>query len=129
MAGPNIEFLGEIEDKKKWELMLGAKAFVFPAENEDFGITPVEAMAVGTPVIALASGGVLETVLEGRTGVFFNKPTVTSLVRALKHFNDLNNDTIKSKYCIQQARKFSKERFKKEIRDLVKAQLCRNYLK
>ena len=67
---PNIEYLGEVSDEEKLELMKNAKAFIFASEDEDFGITPVEAMSVGTPVIAYRSGGVVESVLQGRTGLF-----------------------------------------------------------
>lgn len=115
-AGSNIEFLGEVTDERKWELMLNAKAFIFPSEQEDFGITPVEAMAVGTPVIALAQGGPLETIIDGVTGVFFKERTVESLCDAVVRFNKLN---LHSADCINQAKKFNKERFKSEIKNFV----------
>jgi len=111
-----IEFLGEVSDEEKLELMRSAKAFIFASEDEDFGITPVEVMAVGIPVIAYRSGGVLESVLQNRTGLFFDELTVESLSRAIKQFNNL---IIKPEDCIFQAKKFSKERFKKEIKDFV----------
>jgi len=116
-AGPNVEFLGEVTDEEKWKLMAGAKALIFPSQYEDFGIMPVESMAVGTPVIALRSGGVVETVVDGKTGVFFDEPTVESLTRAIKKFEKMN---IKSEDCIKQAKKFSKKRFKREIKEFVK---------
>lgn len=115
-AGKNIEFLGEINDEEKWELMAGAKAFIFPSEKEDFGIIPVEAMAVGTPVIALAQGGTLETVVEGKTGTFFEKRNPESLIGAVRRFEKMR---IKSEDCIRRAKKFSKDRFKKEIKNFV----------
>jgi len=117
MAGPTVEFLGEVTEKKKWELMAGAKAYFFPAELEDFGITPVEAMAAGAPVIAFRSGGVLETVIDGKTGIFFDEASVASLTKAVKKFQ---KSKIKSEDCIKQARKFSTERFKKEIKTFIK---------
>jgi glycosyltransferase involved in cell wall biosynthesis len=116
LAGSTIEFLGEVTEEEKLKLMAGASAFIFPAELEDFGITPVEAMAIGTPVIAYRSGGVQETIIEGKTGLFFNKPTIASLISVIKQFNNL---TIKPSDCIKQARKFSKERFVKEIQRFV----------
>lgn len=119
MAGPTVEFLGEVTDEERWKLMAGAKAYIFPAEAEDFGITPAEAMAVGTPVIAYRSGGVVESVIEGKTGVFFEKPTAESLIKAIKQFNSSNRYTIKAENCVAQARKFSRERFKKEINQFV----------
>lgn len=120
-AGPNIEFLGEVTEKDKWELMKNAKAFIFPSEQEDFGIAPVEAMAVGTPVIALAQGGPLETVIDGKTGVFFKDRTVESLMDAVKHFNDSNHQSITAQNCINQAKKFSSTRFKKEMLQFIDA--------
>ncbi len=114
----NIEFLGEVTDEEKDELMMNAKAFVFASEDEDFGIVPVEAMMSGTPVIAHRSGGVLETVIEGKTGLFFDEFTIESLNAAIKKFNDLNHQSMREN-CIKQARKFGKERFEKEIKEFV----------
>ncbi|MBI2031679.1 MAG: glycosyltransferase [Candidatus Levybacteria bacterium] len=111
-----IEFLGEIKDNIKLELMRNAKAFIIAAEDEDFGITPVEAMSVGTPVIAYRSGGVLESIIAERTGLFFNELSIDHLSKAIKQFNNL---TIRPEDCIFQAQKFSKERFKKEISAFV----------
>ncbi len=112
LAGPTIEFLGEVNDEEKIKLMANARAFIFPSEQEDFGIIPVEAMASGTPVIAYRSGGVKETVLENKTGIFFDEPTVDSLSTALKKFEKLK---FKPEDCINQAKKFSSARFKKEM--------------
>lgn len=115
-AGENIEFLGEVAEKEKWELMKHAKAFIFPSEQEDFGIAPVEAMATGTPVIALGQGGPLETVVDGKTGLFFNERTPESLIAAVKKFEKMK---FSSADCITQAKKFSKERFKREMLQFV----------
>ncbi len=120
-AGKNIEFLGEVPESLKWKLMRGAKAFIFPSEAEDFGIIPVEAMAVGTPVIALGQGGVLETIIDGKTGVLFRERTSESLIGAVRKFNDLNHRSITAGNCIRQAKKFSKERFKEEMLQFVSA--------
>lgn len=118
-----IELLGEVSDEEKIELMANAKAFVFASEDEDFGITPVEAMSVGTPVIAYRSGGVLETVVDPSTssgqvttGLFFDELTVTSLSDTIKRFSKtkFNSEDIK-----QHAQEFSKDRFKKEIKAFV----------
>src|SRR6202035_1267504 len=70
-AGKNTEFLGNVSDAERDELLSGARALLFPGE-EDFGIVPVEAQAAGTPVIAYATGGAAESVLDGRTGVLFD---------------------------------------------------------
>ena len=86
-----VEFVGEVTDEEKAKLMRNAKAFIFAGEDEDFGITPVEAMSVGTPVIAYRSGGIIESVIEGRTGIFFDKLSIDSLRDAIKRLNDLNH--------------------------------------
>ncbi len=82
----NIEFLGFVDYADLADLYAGAKAFLFPAE-EDFGLTPVEAMAAGTPVIALGKGGALESVTED-AGLFFDEPTVRSLQSAIDEFEN-----------------------------------------
>lgn len=116
----NIEFLGEVSDKEKMILMKNAKAFVFAAEDEDFGITPVEAMSVGTPIISYKSGGVLETVVDGKTGLFFDELTVESLSKAVREFGRTKFDR---KLIAEHAQKFSKDRFKKEIKQFVESKL------
>lgn len=111
-----VKFLGEVPDEDLPILYKNAKALIFASKDEEFGIVPVEAMGQGTPVVAYKSGGLKETVVEGKTGVFFEELTVESLMKAIKRFDHL---TILSSDCIAQARKFSKERFKKEIKEFV----------
>lgn len=84
-SAPNIEFLGRVDDEEKAKLYANALAFINPQE-EDFGITAVESMAAGRPVIAYARGGALETVQEGRTGLFFKEQTAESLAVVVKDF-------------------------------------------
>ena len=115
-AKSKIEFLGEVTDEEKLELMKNAKAFIFASEDEDFGITPVEAMSMGTPVIAYRSGGVLESVVDNKTGLFFNELTIKSLSEAVKKFAKIKFDP---QELIKQAQKFSKDRFKREIKAFV----------
>ena len=132
LASKEVEFLGNVPDVERVSLLAGAKALIVCAEDEDFGITPIEAQAAGTPVIAVAAGGFLETVIEGKTGRFFAKPkekpsgkeyfseeAVTNLVRVLEDFDpkDYRVDD-----CRKNAGRFSKERFKKEILELIKKQ-------
>ncbi len=81
-AGPNVEFVGRVSDEAVRELYRRCRVLVFPGE-EDFGIVPVEAMACGKPVVALGRGGLLETVEEGRTGVFFGEQTEEALMEAV----------------------------------------------
>lgn len=116
IAGPTIEFLGLVSDDKLRELYTKCQAFVFPQE-EDFGITAVEAMASGRPVIAYKAGGALEIIKEGVSGIFFEEQTVDSLIGALKHFKPENFEPEKIR---QEAVQFDKEIFKQKINDFVK---------
>ncbi|MDD4900671.1 MAG: glycosyltransferase [Patescibacteria group bacterium] len=111
----NIEFLGRVNDETKAKLYGQALAFIYPQE-EDFGITAVEAMASGRPVIAYASGGALETVQDGVSGIFFNEQTAASLAQAINNFNSSKFDP---KIIKQHAEQFGVERFKKEISELI----------
>jgi glycosyltransferase involved in cell wall biosynthesis len=79
---PNVELAGSVSRSRIIERVSRARSLILPG-IEDFGITPLEAMALGTPVVALRGGGVLDTVREGQTGIFFDEPTVQSLVRAM----------------------------------------------
>ncbi|MBI3577322.1 glycosyltransferase [Candidatus Gottesmanbacteria bacterium] len=116
LAGPTVEFLGSVSDSELAELYAGAKALIFCALDEDFGIVPVEAMAYGTPVIALAQGGVLETIVPRKTGVLFNQPTVDSLLKAIRQFTNL---PMSQSDCIVQAKKFEKARFQNKLKAFV----------
>ena len=117
MATSNIKFLGYESDEKVAELLGRARGFVCAAE-EDFGIAVVEAQAAGCPVIAYGSGGALETVVDGVTGLFFSEQSVECLIEALSKFegmaSDFNMDVI-----TQNAKKFSKTRFKDEFQKFV----------
>ncbi len=117
MAGTTVEFLGEVNDEQKLELMRGAKAFLFASEDEDFGIVPVEAMGTGVPVIAYRSGGVVESVVDKKTGIFFDELSVKAVMDAINRFNKMK---IKPEDCIKQAKKFSKEKFIKGIEKVIK---------
>lgn len=125
-AGSNVELLGYQPFEVLRDYMQRAKAFVFAAE-EDFGITPVEAQACGTPVIAYGKGGALETVrgygqTEKPTGLFFEEQTVKSLVDSIKLFENISDD-IKYEDCRENALRFSPERFRKEFEDYVNSKL------
>lgn len=120
-ATKNIEILGYQENAVMQEHMQRAKAFVFAAE-EDFGITPVEAQACGTPVIAFGKGGALETVRpigqKKPTGLFFHKQDVSSVVDAVSKFDNLI-DKVDPLDCRHNAMNFSRERFQTEIKSYV----------
>jgi len=120
IGGPKTRFLGHLTDTELTKVYAGCRALIFPAQEEDFGIVPIEAMSFGKPVISLRSGGVVETVIDGKTGVFFDKPTVNSLVKSLKKFKSLR---FKASDCRVQAQKFSKQKFKKEMRRFVNSRL------
>jgi glycosyltransferase involved in cell wall biosynthesis len=116
LAKKNIEFLGWQSEKSLFEYLRSARALIFPGE-EDFGLTPIEAMASGTPVIAYAVGGVCETVIDGQTGLFFKTPTADDLKKTIKRFEDSfvpNRQKIR-----QQAELFSFENFKNRFIELV----------
>ena len=112
----NIQFLGHVDDSEMARLYKGAKAFLALSTDEDFGMTPVESMAAGTPVIAFRGGGYTETVVENKTGVFFDEPTIESLSSAITKFEKMKFNSVD---CMNQAKKFSKEKFKKEMLQFV----------
>lgn len=114
-AKKNIEFLGGVSDAKRAELYADCIAYLHPQE-EDFGITPIEAMASGRPVIAYAAGGALETVLEGVTGTFFYDQDYAALIDAILHFDPVRYDaSLIRNYALQ----YSADRFKKELSDFI----------
>jgi len=116
MSGSTIEFIGEVTQEEKAQLYQNANAFIFSADQEDFGIVPVESMAYGCPVIAYRSGGVTETVVENKTGVFFDQLTPESCAIAIQQFQKLK---IKSSDCISRATEFSTAKFISKIKKLV----------
>jgi glycosyltransferase involved in cell wall biosynthesis len=120
-AGTNIEFVGEVSRERLRDLLRGARAFLFAAE-EDFGILPVEAAACGTPVIALGRGGALETVrgvgTPRPTGVFFAEQSANAIVDAVRRFEDLA-EAIRSEDCRANALRFAGERFRAELAQFV----------
>ncbi len=116
-AGPNVKLVGHQPFDRLVEYMRHARAFVFAAE-EDFGIVPVEAQACGTPVIAYGRGGVTETVIAGKTGVFFNEQTIESLTDAV---NRLERDyaAFDPVAIRAHAERFNAPRFREEFLKLV----------
>ncbi|AKE75153.1 TPA: glycosyltransferase family 4 protein [Klebsiella pneumoniae] len=120
-AKGNVEILGYQPNSVMEDYMKKAKAFVFAAE-EDFGITPVEAQACGTPVIAFGKGGSLETVrpygVAQATGIFFDQQTISSLINAVNRFEE-NSHNINPNDCRNNALKFSAERFREEFNSYV----------
>lgn len=116
-AGKNVEILGHKTFDVLKDYMQRAKAFVFAAE-EDFGITPVEAQACGTPVIAFEKGGILESVIENKTGIFFKEQTVEGLIEAVNDF-EKKQDKFDYNEIRKNAERFDKERFNREFKEFV----------
>jgi glycosyltransferase involved in cell wall biosynthesis len=117
LAAPNIEFLGYQPDEVVAQLVSKARGFVSAAE-EDFGIAIVEAQAAGCPVIAYKAGGALETVLDGTTGLFFEEQSVSSLIDAIRSFEDMSQ-CFHAEALIENAQRFSKARFAKSFQEFV----------
>lgn len=115
-AGKNIELLGYQTNASLRSYLQKAKGFIFAAV-EDFGILPVEAMACGTPVIAYGKGAIRETVIDGKTGLFFSEQTAESLIEAVRKFESMQ---FCSQACRLRAEEFSKERFLVEFNRYVR---------
>jgi len=114
MAGPSVRFEGRqsAESVRRW--LQGARALLFPGED-DFGIVPVEALAAGCPVIAYAAGGALETIEEGKNGLFFHEQSTQALLDALERFA-VQEKNIDPAVLQSQALRFSPEQFRAGIR-------------
>jgi glycosyltransferase involved in cell wall biosynthesis len=122
LANKNIIILGYQSTEVIISYMQRAKAFVFAAE-EDFGISPIEAQACGTPVIAYAKGGVLETIRGQNcptpTGVFFNEQTTDSIISAVILFETEIQQKITPQACRSNAERFSQQRFRAELNEFI----------
>ena len=120
-ANQNITLLGYQEQDHLKSFMQRAKAFVFAAE-EDFGISPLEAQACGTPVIAYAKGGALETIRglddENPTGVFFKEQNAAAIVNAIEEFEQARS-SISAERCRENALRFGQERFRHELKVFI----------
>jgi glycosyltransferase involved in cell wall biosynthesis len=114
-AGPGVAFEGWVSNERLREHYRAAQALLFPGE-EDFGIVPVEAQACGTPVVAFARGGALETVAAGRTGVFFEEPAPEAMARAIEACRRTAWDPAAIR---ANAERFSKRRFQEELKRIA----------
>ena len=114
-AGPNVKFLGSVSREVILDYLSRARTLVLPGV-EDFGITPLEAMAVGTPVVAFRAGGALDTVVDGRTGIFFDEPVVHSIRAALERAGAQPWDRERIR---EHARSFSRARFERQLMEAL----------
>ncbi len=110
-AGSNVKLMGRVDDAALRDLLARCRAFIFPG-LEDFGIAPLNAMACGKPVIAFDGGGAVDTVIDGITGVLFNRQTVPALMQAVRRFEAC---TFAPDQIRAHAERFSVGRFNKEI--------------
>ncbi len=115
LAGPNVSIEGRVSDERIAELAQGCRAMIVTA-TEEFGIAAVEAQAAGRPVIAHASGGTRETVIEGETGTFFELCEPHALAEAVRTFDD---GAIDPQACVANARRFGPERFRQQMHAAV----------
>ncbi len=113
---PNIEFLGWVEREHLSRLYSNCEALIHP-QVEDFGISLVEAMASGRPVVAFEKGGATETIIEGKTGLFFKEQKVESLKICLEKFYDYKFDP---SFIRNHAKNFSREKFEKKLKEFIK---------
>jgi len=120
LAGPTVEFLGAVDDAHLHQLYAGARALLYPVEDEDFGIVPIEAMGHGVPVIAHESGGPRETITEEKTGIFFQELSVRGLVEAIFLAQKYDWDR---KKIYHQAQQFGKAEFQKKMTIFINSKL------
>ena len=116
-AGSTIEFRRNISDEELKDLYIHARAFLFPG-IEDFGLTPIEAMSYGVPVIAYGRGGALETVQDGITGLHFNNQSVDGLVDCMLEFEN-KEAQFNREQIFEWAQEFSSSRFRQEIMSFI----------
>ena len=121
IAKSNIEFTGRLSDEELSRTYSRAKAFVFPQE-EDFGIVAIEALSSGVPIIAFRGGDIVEHVVDGQEGIFFDQQTAGSLIEALKKFQSEN---FNSKSIREKALPFDREIFKGKIKDHVESSVIK----
>jgi glycosyltransferase involved in cell wall biosynthesis len=113
-----VSFAGRVSDEEAASLYCRARALLFPG-IEDFGLIPVEANAAGCPVIAYRKGGVLDTIKENVTGIFFDEQTPAALIQALDRFEAMEKNFSNREVFTEQVRQFSREAFKERIKSII----------
>lgn len=119
MAGPTIEFLGEVSQEEKAKLFSQAQAYLFCSDNEDFGMVSVEAQSFGCPVVGYKSGGIMETVIDGKTGILFDKLTPESCAQAISKVGALLAKAQTRTNCLKNAQNFSTEKFTTKFKKII----------
>ena len=117
MAGRSVIFLSNVTDEEMVNHFQTATALLFPTNIEDFGVTGVEAMAAGTPVIAYNEGGPLDYVVPGKTGLFFDKQDVKSLIKTIEGFEPSQYDSQK---ITESVKRFSVKEFRQSMLDFIR---------
>ena len=115
IAGPTVEFLGQLTDAELSYYYKNCRALIFPGV-EDFGLVMAEAQSFGKPVVAFRGGGALDIVKEGVTGEFFDKQTPEALEKVLVKFKD---SSYNSKLCRENAQRFSFEKFESDLKHFI----------
>jgi len=121
IAGPTVEFLGQLPDEDFEKLYFYAKAFLFASVDEEFGIAPIEAMGYGVPVIAYKSGGLIETVKNGENGYLYEELTDNSLIGSINQFESLSSEKYLAmrKSARKESEKYSQEEFEKQFLEFI----------
>jgi glycosyltransferase involved in cell wall biosynthesis len=121
LAGRSVTFLTSVSDEDLPKHFSSSLALILPSNTEDFGVTAIEAMAAGTPVIAYAKGGPRDYITPNKTGLFFDRLTVKSLAKVLSEFNPAR---FNAKEIAAFSENFSSEKFIKNMRTLIKSKLA-----
>ena len=119
LDAPNIKILGWVSDDVLGELIGRCLATIYIPKDEDFGISPIESMAAGKPVIGVSEGGLLETIISGETGILLpSNPTEEDLIKAVQFLTPSRAREMRYA-CESRARKFDKNVFLSKMRDIV----------
>lgn len=125
LSGPTVEFTGSVSDEKLQELYSNAQAFLFASQDDEFGISPIEAMSYGLPVIAFASGGLKETVKDKKNGFLFYSLYEDNVIDGIQKYEKLSYQKRRkmSATAINEAEQYSEENFKKKILEFVESKI------
>jgi glycosyltransferase involved in cell wall biosynthesis len=127
IAGPTVDFLGNLTDQDLKTIYFNAKAFLFASKDEEFGIAPVEAMGYGLPVVAFRSGGLPEYVIDGKNGFLFDQLNEESLIKRINELTNLNEKQYLEmrKEARKTAERFSEDKFEKNILNFIYSKITK----